>query len=537
MNTKIAGRQIRPLRVTIVLMAVLCVVASACSSQASGTSSTSTGGGGNINIGLPSGWNTLDPSGSTIPSGPAGVMITGLYDRLVTSEANGTIIPYLATSWTFPNSASIKFNLRSGVVCQDGTRLTAQDIANSMTRLFTGPDADPFFGPGTPKIVANNGANTLTFTWPNPNPDAIAGFALPYASVICPAGLQHAGQLATTPAGSGPYTLKTSVTGVSATLVKNPAWKWGPSGMTAADLPSSVTLSVVENDTTTANELITGQLDIAQVLGPDVKRLNAQSSLNLQATTSYKVNPLTMNATSGHVTADPQVRRAIMTAINPEAWLQAAYQGEGVTSTSIFTKNATCYDPSTAGLIPTTSITAARSILTADGYVRQSNGIFAKDGKPLTVTLIGSPAVFGQGTEYIDAQLTQAGIAVKLEDTDRETFVTSMREGSFDVGYFPIGSANVPSSQIQFIAGPLPPNGVNFSYYVDPQLNAATATALYAAGPNRCAAWDTWQMTMLRNYDMLPLGSGTSFYYVRKGMKVVSDVGLAFDLATLRRVG
>ena len=55
---------------------------------------------------------TLDP---LAPSGnnPDLGIETALYDRLVAPGPNGTVVPYVATSWTMsPSAKSITFNLR-----------------------------------------------------------------------------------------------------------------------------------------------------------------------------------------------------------------------------------------------------------------------------------------------------------------------------------------------------------------------------------------------------------------------------------------
>ena len=136
----------------------------------------------------------------------------------------------------------------------------------------------------------------------------------------------------------------------------------GPSGLTAKDLPDSLTFNIVATDTTAANDLITGGVDVAPIQGPDVARLLTDKSLQHIATPSFKLSPLYMNATAGHPTADPQVRRAIMTAIDPAAWNQAAYGGRGVTSSSVFSKQALCYAPATAQYMPQPSLAMARQI-------------------------------------------------------------------------------------------------------------------------------------------------------------------------------
>jgi peptide/nickel transport system substrate-binding protein len=529
----------------ILVLAVTCsLVAASCapltspapqSAPPDATSAPAPSAGGNLNVRLTGDWDVLDPSGATVPNAAGLEMMLGTYDRLVQDQPRGDPVPYLATSWRFTDSASIVFDLRSDVTCQDGTPLTPTAVANSFTRLFQTPNAATVFGAGTPTITPNDAAHTIEFKWSHPNLDALFGFGTPTAGVICPAGLADPSKLTDTPAGSGPYVLSSAVHGASAVLRKNPAWSWGPGGATAQDLPDTLTFTVVANDTTAANELITGELDAATIQGPDVARLDANSALQHIVTKPAKLVPLTLNATTGHPTADPQVRRAIMTAVDPAAWNQATYDGRGQTGTSIFSTDARCYEPATAELMPKPSLDSARQILLADGYTLGSDNRFSKNGQPLSLDVLGSPAQWGKGTEYIGVQLTALGVNVTVDDLDRATYVMRLRAGNYDVSMFPQVSPDIPSGQLQYMAGPLPPTGVNFAYYVDPTADSDFEAALNADQAQQCQDWSKFQLDLLRNSDYLPLAAPPSDFFTQQNISSVTIQGLGFDAASLRR--
>jgi peptide/nickel transport system substrate-binding protein len=491
--------------------------------------------GGNLNVRLTGDWDVLDPSGGTIPNAAALEIIMGTYDRLTENQPRGDPLPYLATSWRFTDSATIVFDLRADVACQDGTLLTPSAVANSFARLFQTPNAATVFGAGMPTITPDDAAHTIAFRWSHPNLDALFGFGTPAAGVICPSGLADPSKLTDGPVGSGPYTLSSAVHGASAVLKKNPAWNWGPGGLTARELPDTLNFNVVANDTTAANELVTGELDAATIQGPDVARLDANRSLQHIVTRSAKLVPLTLNATASHPTADPQVRRAIMTAVDPAAWNQAAYNGQGLTGTSIFATDARCYEPGTAELMPKSSLDSARQILTADGYTLGSDGHFSKNGQPLILDVLGSPAQWGKGTEYIGAQLTALGVNATVDDLDRATYVSRLRAGNYDVSMFPQVSPDIPSGQLQYMAGPLPPQGVNFSFYVDSTADSDFDAALNADQAQQCQDWSRFQMDILRNYDYLPLAAPPSDFFTQQKVSGVTVQGLGFDAASLRR--
>src|SRR5204862_5755185 len=142
-------------------------------------------------------------------------------------------------------------------------------------------------GPGPYTYYADDAANTFTFDFGSPFSDGIYGFLLHGGlPIVCPTGLSNPAMLEEGAAGSGPYLLEEAVHGDHVTLKRRDDWKWGPSGITAQDLPPMVTFKVVPNETTAANLLLTGGVDIGKVAGPDVPRLLAEKALSSKTVTS-----------------------------------------------------------------------------------------------------------------------------------------------------------------------------------------------------------------------------------------------------------
>jgi peptide/nickel transport system substrate-binding protein len=497
------------------------LVAACGSSGSSGASS----GGGKFLIRETSDWATLDPSN---PAGPEPDLdiITALYDRLVAPGPNGTILPYLAKSWsTSPSAKSITFNLRPGLVCSDGTALTATDIANSFDRLFKSPGVEFALTGGPFTAVPNNSKNQITFTSQNPSPSALYGFASPFAGIICPAGLaavkSNKNALVTRAYGSGPYTLVSATHNVGVVLKRNPKWNWGPDGLTWKDLPSTLDEEVIPSDTTAANELETGTLDGGKIAGTNVSRLLQDQSLIHVSTEAPKVLPMVMNQSPGHVTSDPQVRKAIIEAISPRAFSNAAFgNGFYALGSSIFLKGAPCYAPATESLVPAYSLSAAKQTLLNDGYTAGSNGTLTKNGKALAVTVLGTPDILGSdGTQYIAAQLTALGMSVTtLNEPSIAQFGAYYIPGKWDVTVVDMSAPNpAPSTFMSLLSGATPPNGTNFAYDLDPKITADVTAAESATGSAECPAWAKVQTDGLRDYDWLPLSSPKEFFFAKKG--------------------
>src|ERR1700687_970162 len=507
----------------VAFLALIGVVA--CSSGSSTPPSSASAGGGTLTVRLLGDWITMDPSAPVgQPQGGSISLVINMaaYDRLVAPGPNGQILPYLAKSWTVsPSSQQVTFNLQSGLVCADGTPLTATAIANSVEPLLKSPSIQFAMSGGPWTATPNDSANQITFGFAQPNADSVVRFASPFASGVCPAGLANASQLSTTLVGSGAYTLTSAVHGSALNFARNPRWKWGPGGLTTTDLPDTLIMKIIASNTTAANEILTGTLDGGQIVGTDVDRLIANPSLSNVSTSSPKLLPLVMNQTAGHATADPQVRRAIMAAIDPKAWAQAAFPGHATTGTSLFASTAPCYDPSTAQLVPKYDLEAAKQILRAAGYTQDNSGIFTKGGQPLTVTVLGTQGFFGQGTAYTAAQLTTLGMKVITADVTNSAFGAAYVSGKWDVSVANTSAPNpAPSTFMSIVSGPLPPQGTNYAHIVDPQLDADVKTALTAVGAARCPAWAKVQQTGLKNFDWLPLASPVYYFFGQKKVTV-----------------
>jgi len=503
----------------VVLFATVAVLASGAASARSATGKGSTPPS-TLSVRLIGDFTNFDPAGPPGTPNPTVPVVTALYDRLLAPGPNGALEPYLATSYTVSKSGKqITFNLRTGVTCADGTPLTATDVAASLTRFFQSPTS--FFAiSGAPyTAVGNNAKHQVIFTSASPNADNAYGFASPFSSIICPKGLADPSTLLTVPSGSGPYTLASAVHGSAVTLTRNPRWKWGPEGLTASLMPQTVVEEIIANDTTAANELLTGQLDSGQIVGSDLARLYHDNSFAHVQVTSPKVLPLVMNQLPGHPTSDPQVRRAITMAIDPKAWAQAAFPGAPVTlGSSIIAPTSPCYDPATKKLKPTYNLAAAKQVLLADGYKQGSDGQLSKDGQPLSITVLGATSLWGNGMEYVGAQLTSLGMAVNTENVDFATFGPNYVGGKWDVSVAETSAPNpAPFTFMSIVSGPTPEtHGTNYARIVDPTLATDVQTAIAAVGPERCKAWAAVQEQGLRNYDWLPLATPVVFFFGRK---------------------
>jgi peptide/nickel transport system substrate-binding protein len=478
--------------------------------------------GGNVNIRLFGDWGNPIDGGATMSSGAGAVISNAMYDRLVTLSSDGKVIPYLASSWT-ETPSSVTFTIRNGATCSDGEPVTPTVVANSLKRLVSPDTKSPYpasiLGPGPYTVTSDDAAGTVTFSVGTPFNELVYGFTWFYTGIVCPKGLEPGADFSKASYGSGPYVFKSAVQGSEYVVTKREGWTWGPNGTMSSDsgFPDTLTFSVITNETTAANLLLTGGLDIASVTGTEAERLAADKSVDTYKAQAFVAHLMVFNEDVGHPTADEAVREALMTAVDPQGWNEAAYKGFGLVTPSIVTPDGLCYDPATEKLVPTPAgdVNKARSILVADGFSPGADGMLQKGGTPLSIVVT---AYDGQnsGPEYLAAQFNSAGIQVDLRKTEYNSWAVSQVSGTFDV-LVPTfaGAAPVVGLLPAYFSGPFPPAGLNRTRTDDSVLTDALTQARSAAQDQRCPYWSQYQQRILTKHHALPLAAPQTLWFSR----------------------
>ncbi|HEY6481395.1 MAG TPA: ABC transporter substrate-binding protein [Streptosporangiaceae bacterium] len=486
--------------------ALLALAAAGCGSSGPSSSSGSTapsgaaaGSGpattGTVSLEIGSPVTSLDPAkGSSFADFTAA---QSLYDPLVTFNQAGTIVPDLATSWT-TTSTGATFHLRSGVMCSDGTPLTATDVAASLQRYTDPATAAPLLtgviGAGnTAKITGNNAAGTVTVALAHPYSQLLQGLTSNFTGIICPAGLKDLTSLLTKSDGTGAWMASSEVSGSSYTFARNTKYWGGPDfgNMPSGTAPKKLVLKVVADDNTAANLQSSGALDVANYSTNNWKKFKGVSGDTL-LTQSQTDTMLVFNETPGHVTDKPKVRLAIAEAMNRAAMNNVLGNGEGHLESNLGMPTYQCWDGSLASLIPSYKLAAASKVL-----------------KGLTFRIIGTSQLSsGNGTSYLLAELRQAGATATLTNENNEAWVTQLFSGKNNWDLTILGYGNTSNSLLSvsgFFTGMAPPKGENLGDVQNPANATDYSTAAQNAGAKGCQAIDSLQKSLLQNYDTVPL--------------------------------
>jgi peptide/nickel transport system substrate-binding protein len=500
--------------------------------------------GGTVTIRLPGDWgNPID--GHTVTSAYGIMLASMMYDTLLYLDpADGQLSPYLAETWEV-TPTSVTVQLRDDATCSDGTPVTPTVVRDSFAR-FIAPETgsrwvQTTLGPGPFTLEADDAAGTFTITTEAPFAPLLTGLSDPRAAIVCPSGLQPGADFTKASHGSGAFVFESAVQGDEYVATRRDDWTWGPKGTTAGDpgFPERLVFKVITSDTTAANSLTTGGLDIANISGIDVDRLVNDPTVDHIQSEGGAPYVLMLNQAPTRPTADETVRRAVIQALDPRAWTVAAGEPEAPVSTNIhINPGGYCYTD-LSSILPTPSVDAARQILLDAGYTADGEGKLAKDGQPLALRVLGT-GFTGSGVEYIADTLEQVGVTVDLVNTDYNTFAQNFGKTDYDVviGLFGGLTKSAPTSTPLFMVGTFASEGGNNRINLDdPELQRLVEAAYGAPTEEEaCAAWEAFNRYAIENAITIPWASSVTHWFSRAGEFSYRPVSSYLQPTTIRRL-
>jgi peptide/nickel transport system substrate-binding protein len=444
------------------------------------------------------------------------------YDTLIGVDASGGYVPDLATKWGYVGSGNKTFDvtLRPGVTFNDGSKLTAEDVKNSLEYYAKagGPLAADLTTIGSIDVLS---ALELRINLKTADPMMPFYLSRPTTGdIISPIGLANTGSLGTTTHGAGPYVIDAAetVSGQTYTYVPNPTyfdkssvhWK-------------KVVIKVIADKNATLDALRSGEVDYA--LG-DASTAKAAKSAGFEVdTTPYSVMQLQiMDRTGTMVRAlgSLKVRQAMMDAIDrsqvasglfgsyAKAWDASLLQGESGYTPALATGYS--YD-----------LTKAKQLLAEAGY---PNGFKL----PIIVNLTGVDEP--EAAQAFAAEMANIGIDVQIDVPANvtELFATYTK---YPAMMFDYGSGASPP----YVQG----NDLLYSWgnpfkANDSQLNSLYTQAASATSPAvQEKAWQAFETQFAALDWNIPMFTLDKIIYARPGLAGISlsQDNLNPDLADL----
>ncbi|PPG06605.1 MULTISPECIES: ABC transporter substrate-binding protein [unclassified Rathayibacter] len=472
---------------------------------------------------------------------PQALLATQVLESLVSRDADGTITPWLAESWTVSDDAlSYDFTLREGVTFTDGTALDAEAVAANIAHL-----QDPATKSSTGYLAVAKVASVTAvsptvarFTLTAPDSALLESLAQPWTAIESPAGIARGEEAnCEAPVGTGPFAVSEWVKQDHVTLTRNEAYdaSTGPTG-DGHEGPAhlaSITWRFIPDSATRYAALQSGEVDVLDNAQPDTLKAatGATDLVELDAPRPGSVNRLELN--SGQAPFDDEsVREAFVRGVGVNDAIDSLFFGTAERSYSpLSSREATAYsDPSLfedAG--SDSEAAAAEDLLEKAGWVdSDGDGIREKDGTPLTLRF---PVSTNQSIpaeqslfEQIQASAKTLGFDVRISLLDLSSWYTALASNEYELVSAPYTKVGPDVLRILYSSSGITPapSGyfANHAQIADPALDSLLEQASATTDEDaRADLYEQAQRIVLEGYWILPLYDQQNHYLHRSAVQ------------------
>ena len=368
-----------------------------------------------------------------------------IYETLffVTNVNNAAPVPLLGTKYTWNTAGTqLAITVRAGVKWSDGTAFTANDVKFTLDMLLANPSLNTSGFDG--KVTAPDSSHVV-INWSHPafveGPTVLG--RMPIVPEHLWKGINPATNVMAKPVGTGAFLLG-DFKPQAFTLNTNPKY-WG-----GAPAVKAVRYLSLSGNTGGADALAAGTIDWQTGPVPNMAHV-AQTYPGYNAITigqNQVVLATCSNAKLGCTgpQTDVSVRKAIYYALNRTQLNSLAFSNTNSDMSPTFallTNQASTISPAITPRVVSDSpnIAASSALLQAAGWVKGSDGYYAKDGKKLTLTI----QVVSGWTDYITAiqimsqQLKAAGINVTASQSSWNEWTDLKSKGNFQLAIDSLG--------------------------------------------------------------------------------------------------
>jgi len=469
---------------------------------------------------------TLDPAAA----GDAGsaAVIAQVFESLTTVDADLTVRPALAESWTFADGGRIvTFTMRDGLTFSDGTPLTAADVKRSWLRVIdpTSPSplasllddvvgaSDHAHGRGAADAVGIEAdGNTLTVRMTRPATDFAAVVANPTLAVVPPGWTTNPAQRIPSAdfVASGGY-VPTSTTTSTIELTANDHY-WA--GKPAID---HVHLVTTLDGASPVQAFQDGKIDLTPIGSYDASWIAYDRDLGpaLRKGTSLSLEYFGFD-TRRPPFDDVRVRKAFASAIDWRRLVQLGTDGSEESATSMVPPAVP--GRSTQDFLPAFDPAGARALLAEAGYPGGA-------GFPtITLTTTGTPYAAA-----VAAQLKEnLGVTIATEYMDFTGYFARLTSDPFAFWVVDwIADYPARTATLRLLLGSDQTN--NYGRWSSPAYDAALEEGSSATdAATAAAAFDRAESIVRDEAPVVPFSYSTSWWLSRDGLLGAGENGLGF---------
>jgi peptide/nickel transport system substrate-binding protein len=412
------------------------------------------------------------------------VLTTDVYSTQVTSTLFSGMLrlneklelePDMAESYSIsPDGKTYTFKLKKNIKWHDGKPFTAEDVVFTFNTIIS---------PKTNTVRRSNvviNGKPVRFTAIDPHtvkaelPEPFAPFLLTAATDILPAHLLKGVDINTStfnrhPIGTGPFKFQSWKTGQYIIVVKNNHY-YGKK----AKLDRIIFKPIPEYNAAKV-ALTKGTIDAFDLNPQDLESIKKIPHVTVYEYEQLQYSFVGFNLYNRHLKT-LQVRQAIAHGVDRNALVDAVLKGHGTVAHVPVSPVSWAYPNKTEftryEFNPSQSIT----LLESAGYRRNKNGIFEKDGQPLSFKLI-----YGQGgkaspknAEIIQNHLKKIGIELTIVPMEWQSFLRIVNSGKspkeFDLCMLS-WSLSVDPDDYSIWHSSEYPKGFNFIGYNNPKVD------------------------------------------------------------------
>jgi peptide/nickel transport system substrate-binding protein len=460
----------------------------------------------------------LDPHvGGNYPQALVG---SQFLESLVSLDSDGTVIPWLADSWSVSDDGlTWDFTLRDGVTFTDGTPLDAAAVQANVAHL-----QDPATGSSTGYLALAKVSGTeavsdtvVKLTLSEPDSGLLESLSQPWLAIESPTALERSqDENCEAPVGTGPFIVDSWVKQNSITLVRNDDYS-SPPADAAHDGPAyldSIVWRFIPDSASRYAALQAGEVDVIDNAQPDTisQAESSDSIVHLDAPRPGASNRIELNSGKAPFN-DVAVREAFIRSTNVDDAVASLFQGSAERSYSALSSVEPLgtsrpdlfeYDPD-----------AAADLLDAAGWSeKDADGYRVKDGVRLTVVF---PVSTNQSIpaeqslfEQIQATAKETGFDVQLTRLDLSSWYTALGSNAYDAVSAPYTKVGPDVLRILFDSSAIQPapSGyfANHSQVNDAELDSLLAQASATTDADtRASLYADAQDIVLEGYYILPL--------------------------------
>ena len=463
-----------------------------------------------------------------------------VHGSLVLQDPEGNYVPYLAESWEMSEDGlTWTFHLKEGITFQDGTPLTAQDVAWTYTRAKD-PANPGAAGAALAAVESIEATDDLTVVMHLPQPffPLLTSLSDPAYFGILSQKAVEAEDYGREPMGSGPYRFKEWVTGEKIVLERNPDFDWAPEYAHAGPWYfDEIEFRIIPETATQVVSMEAGKIHVSAVSPNDVDIIRQTGLFTLYDVFQPGTGPYLQFNNAMPPLDDVRVRQALSMAIDRDVVVKVATKGQAVPQYGPLSPATIGYWQGVDYVGYKYNLEKAKALMEEAGYTANASGMLEKDGEPLQFTLktIAGEETWLRIAEILQEQFRALGVEVQLEQQEAGALVGDEISGNYEMGMMQVGWSDADILYQLFHSSMV--GAMNMSQLSDPELDEMLTKTRTTLDPEARQQWvDDVQRYITEQAFIAPLLSALSYYAVSndvEGEVVARTYDLLLDDAYL----